>query len=182
MEIPESDQQLIRRCLRKDRKAQFELYEKYKVRLFGLCRRYARSEAEAHDFLQEGFIKVFRSLHQYRADGPLVKWMERVVVNRILSLLRKKRMSFDDNLDLQALPVVQTSNADVSEKAETIIRLIRQLPLGYQTVFNLYALEGYSHQEIAQVLGISESTSRSQYSRAKKVVKTAFEQLKSVDS
>jgi RNA polymerase sigma factor (sigma-70 family) len=182
MEISESDQQLIRRCLKNDRKAQFELYEKYKVRLFGLCRRYARSEAEAHDFLQEGFIKVFRSLHQYRADGPLIKWMERVVVNRILSLLRKKKLQLDDNIDLHELPVVQKPPSTAAEKAEEVIALIRQLPLGYQTVFNLYALEGYSHKEIAQVLGISESTSRSQYSRAKKVIKTAFEQLKSVDS
>lgn len=182
MEIPESDQQLIKRCLGKDRKAQFELYEKYKVRLFGLCQRYARSEAEAHDFLQEGFIKIFRSLPQYRAEGPLIKWMERVMVNRILSLLRKKRMPLDDKVNLQSLVVRQKTNPSPSEKAEAVIQLIRKLPQGYQTVFNLYALEGYSHKEIAQVLGISESTSRSQYARAKKVIRTAFEKLKSVDS
>ncbi len=182
MEIPESDSALIRRCLKKDRKAQFELYEKYKVRLFGLCQRYARSEAEAHDFLQEGFVKIFRSLSQYRADGPLIKWMERVMINRILSLLRKKRMPMDDKVDLQNLPFVQKVNSEPSEKAEAVIQLIRQLPPGYQTVFNLYALEGYSHKEIAQVLGISESTSRSQYARARKAVRAAFQKLKSVDS
>ncbi len=182
MERPESDLELVARCLKRDRKAQFELYEKYKVYLFGVCQRYARSEAEANDFLQEGFINVFRSLSQYRGEGVLRKWMERVVINRILSLLRKKRLHLNQNIDIQELNLPGKTSPHPTEQAEEIIMLIRQLPSGYQTIFNLYAIEGYAHKEIAEMLGISESTSRSQYSRAKKAVKIALEKLKSVNS
>lgn len=179
MRTAESDRKLVGRCLNNNRKAQFELYEKYKVRLFGLCLRYAKSEAEANDFLQEGFINIFRSLNQYRGEGPLIKWMERIVVHRILSILRKKRIPLDNNVEVQELSLPQKTAVTPSDQAEEIIELIRQLPPGYQTVFNLFALEGFSHKEIAEHLDISESTSRSQYYRARKAIQSAIEQLKS---
>lgn len=179
----EVDRKLVKRCIEKDRKAQFELYEKFKVKMFGLCLRYAKDEAQAHDFLQEGFINVFNCLHQYRGEGSLRKWIERVFVNRMISILRKKKITFDSNIELERLPSPQVIKFDEEEKkVDRVIALIQQLPEGYQAVFNLYAIEGYSHEEIASILNIKESTSRSQYFRAKKAIKKALEKFKSVES
>ncbi len=180
MNITDNERQLIKKCIRQNSKAQFLFYEKYKTPLFGLCLRYAKSEAEANDFLQEGFINIFQSLSQYKEEGPILNWLKRVVINRILSLLRKKQLKFDKNIDLKELQNAQVVVNNSSELAEELIELIQQLPSGYQTVFNLYAIEGYSHKEIAALLNISESTSRSQYFRARKAIKTAFQNHKSM--
>lgn len=178
----DGDRDLVRRCLNNNRRAQEELYEKYRVPLFGLCLRYAKDESQASDFLQEGFIKVFNSLHQYRGEGTLYKWMERVFINKIISILRKKKVTFNNEVDLERIPDVPTEKKDTKKQVDKVIQLIQQLPEGYQAVFNLYAIEGYSHKEISEILDISESTSRSQYYRAKTAVKKAMQQLKSVES
>ncbi len=167
----------VNRCLQGDQAAQRELYDRFRRRLYGICMRYARSEVEAQDFLQEGFIKIFRELKNFRADGPLGAWMSRIMVNTAISQLRKRRLEFSNEDKLHrkddGLP-----NAIDHMQAEELIQLIQQLPSGYRTVFNLYAMEGYSHGEIADLLGISEGTSRSQYLRAKKALQAMIKALK----
>jgi RNA polymerase sigma-70 factor (ECF subfamily) len=161
---------LVKRCLQGKAQAQRLLYERFKGRLFGLCLRYADSEDEALDMLQEGFIKVFRDLHQFRGEGPLEAWLRRVVVNAAISRLRKKTWVKETDFDWDQLPEQVEEYTPDSMDVEEVIRLIQQLPKGFRTVFNLYAVEGYSHREIAQILGIAESTSRSQYQRARKML------------
>ncbi|MEL7117863.1 MAG: sigma-70 family RNA polymerase sigma factor [Bacteroidota bacterium] len=175
-----ADQQLVKKCLSKNSKAQSQLYNKYRIRMYGICMRYASCEAEAQDFLQEGFIKVFNNLHQYRGEGALGKWIERVIVNRIISILRKKKMVLDDSVSLDQISVaVEEPIKSSQSKADQLIQLVQQLPSGYRAVFNLYALEGYSHSEISTILNISESTSRSQYYRAKTTIQNLLKQSKS---
>ncbi|MCB0631306.1 MAG: sigma-70 family RNA polymerase sigma factor [Saprospiraceae bacterium] len=161
---------LVKRCLKGKASAQHLLYERFKGRLFGLCLRYADSEEEALDLLQEGFIKIFRDLHQFRGDGPLEAWMRRVVVNSAISRLRKRKWIRETDFDWDQLPDQEKEVFQDRMDAEELILLIQRLPKGFRTVFNLYAVEGYSHQEIAQFLGIAESTSRSQYQRARKTL------------
>ena len=161
---------LVKRCLKGKASAQHMLYDRFKGRLFGLCLRYADSEEEALDLLQEGFIKIFRDLHQFRGDGPLEAWMRRVVVNSAISRLRKKKWIREADFDWDQLPDQVEEAFQERMDAEELILLIQRLPKGFRTVFNLYAVEGYSHQEIAQFLGIAESTSRSQYQRARKTL------------
>lgn len=167
-----SEAHLIKDCLQGNRKAQNDLYSKYKVKLFGLCLRYARSREEAEDFLLEGFQKIFRDLHQFKFKSSLEAWMRRVVVNTALQHLRKKnRLSFQD-FTIEEIDRVSNFEPDILDEmnANDIIACIQKLPIGYQTIFNLFAIEGYSHREISEQLGITESTSRSQYTRAKKAL------------
>lgn len=161
---------LVKRCLQGKTTAQRMLYERYKGRLYGLCLRYAESEEEALDLLQEGFIKIFRDLHQFRGDGPVEAWMRRVVVNSAISRLRKKSWIKETNFDWEQLPAEEEDYFPDTSEAEEVVMLIQQLPKGFRTVFNLYAVEGYSHKEIAEIMGIAESTSRSQYQRARKLL------------
>ncbi|PHN04395.1 RNA polymerase sigma factor [Flavilitoribacter nigricans] len=168
---------LIRRCIKGHPDAQKQLYVRYQSRLFGLCLRYARSEAEALDFLQEGFIKIFRDLNRFRGDGPLEAWMCRVVVNTAISKLRRKSWIKEENYDWEAIPSEEPEADPEGLNAEQLIELIRQLPDGFRTVFNLYAVEGYSHKEIARILDIAESTSRSQYLRARRLLQERIRAL-----
>jgi len=167
---------LIKRCLKGNSHAQKTLYERHQSRLFGLCLRYASNEEEALDFLQEGFIKIFRDLKSFRADGPLEAWMCRIVVNTAISNLRKTKWQKEENFDWNRLPVDEPEQQLDQLDAASLIQLIQQLPKGFRTVFNLYAIEGYSHKEIGEILEIAESTSRSQYQRARKLLQTWIKQ------
>lgn len=170
---PDPDALLVQRCLRHNRQAQFELYERFQTQMFGLCLRYAKSETEALDFLQEGFVAVFKSLPQYRGEGSLEGWIRRIMTNVCISKLRKKKPVFVSLEELPEMAVCETekpANAFADVDASSVILAIQQLPLGYQTIFNLYAIEGYSHREIAGILDIKESTSRSQYVRARQAL------------
>lgn len=171
------EHQLIRHCIKGHPPAQKQLYERYQSRLFGLCLRYARSEAEALDFLQEAFIKIFRDLKHFRGDGPLEAWMCRVTVNTAISKLRRKSWIQEQHYNWESIPADEPDVDPDGLDAEQLIGLIRQLPEGFRAVFNLYAIEGYSHKEIAQMLDIAESTSRSQYQRARKQLQ---EQIKAL--
>lgn len=168
---------LIRRCIKGHPPAQKQLYERYQSRLFGLCLRYARSEAEALDFLQEGFIKIFRDLKHFRGDGPLEAWMCRVVANTAISKLRRKSWIKEEAFNWDTVPAEEPQVDPEGLNAEQLIGLIRQLPDGFRTVFNLYAIEGYTHKEIAKILDIAESTSRSQYQRARKLLQKQIQSL-----
>lgn len=162
------DKKLVQECLKGLPQAQRQLYDAFAGAMLGICYRYTKSTADAEDVLQEGFVKVFKNLHQYRFEGDLGGWIRAVMVRTALNYLKKnnrysRELSYDDT----TLHPVSCENPIIKLEAKEIADYIRQLPTGYQTIFNLYAVEGYSHVEIGQMLGIHEGTSRSQYARAR---------------
>lgn len=180
----QTDKMLVAACLKGDSKAQKQLYDTYSVKMYGLCLRYAKDHAEAEDMLQEGFFRVFTRLHQFAGTGALGGWIRRVMINTSLKYLQKQRRHFFAPEDLAKVSETRESaEANVFSQfgAEAIIGMIQQLPTGYRTIFNLYAIEGYSHKEIAEQMEISESTSRSQYARAKKLLRTKLEEYMITD-
>lgn len=165
-----SEADLVEGCLRGDRKAQSELYHRYAPRMYGVCLRYAANAEEAEDILQEGFVKVFRKLESYRGDGSFEGWVRRIFVNTAIEHFRRKTYlqpiteKEEDTFEGGYL----TALDHMAEK--DIVQLVQQLSPGYRTVFNMYVVEGYSHKQIAELLGISEGTSKSQLSRAKQIL------------
>ena len=148
--------------------AQEVLYNLYSPKMLGVCYRFAKNKMDAEDMLQEGFIKVFSQLHQYRNEGSLEGWIRRVIVHTCINIIKREK-KFNDCIDISNamhLTVHEDLIPSVIQ-AKEVVECIRLLPLGYRTVLNLFAIEGYSHREIALMLDIEESTSRSQYSRAK---------------
>ncbi len=160
--------QLIKNCLKGKASAQKQLYEEYASAMLGVCYRYTKSLQDAEDVLQDGFVRVFKFLDQYNHEGELGAWIRRIMVNTALNYLKKSKKYQQDLLfDKTELHVINNDNPEVLLHAKELAELIRQLPTGYQAIFNLYAIEGFSHVEIGQMLGISENTSRSQYMRAR---------------
>lgn len=170
---------LLQSCIAGNSRAQFQFYERYSPKLYGVCLRYARDESEANDMLQEGFIKIFRELSAFRGQGSIEAWMCKIMINTALSRLRKKSLKF---LPYVEAPENLYSDQDIisSLSAAELITVLNHLPQGYRTVLNLYAIEGYSHAEIASMLDIGEGTSRSQYLRAKIALRNRLEQLKKI--
>ncbi|MFT4759807.1 MAG: RNA polymerase sigma factor (sigma-70 family) [Paraglaciecola sp.] len=170
--MTKNEKELVQLCLAGQRNAQQELYARYKTKMFGICLRYAKSRETAEDVLLDGFMKVFRDLGQFQFKGSLEGWIRKVIVNTALMHLRKKhRFDFqpiDNELIIERLEVEPTVLQDI--RVDAIIAQIQQLPIGYQTIFNLFAIEGFSHKEIGEKLGIKESTSRSQYTRARRLL------------
>ena len=167
------EKELIRECLNGNRNAQHLLYNRYAEVMLGTCYRYTKSLADAEDVLQEGFIKIFRNLHQFKFEGELGGWIRRIMVNTALNYLKKNsRYQTDLSFPETSLHPVSDDNPEVTLQAKDLAELIRQLPAGYQTVFNLHAVEGFSHVEIGKMLGINEGTSRSQYARARALLIT----------
>ncbi|MBE7172765.1 MAG: RNA polymerase sigma factor [Williamsia sp.] len=161
-------QKLIKDCLRGKPPAQRQLYDQYAGFMLGVCYRYTKSMEDAEDVLQEGFVKVFTYLAQYKADGELGAWIRRIMVNTAINYLKKhKRYQTELLFSDPALHPVSADNPEVDLSAKELAELIRQLPPGFQTIFNLHAVEGYSHVDIGKLLGIHEGTSRSQYARAR---------------
>jgi RNA polymerase sigma factor (sigma-70 family) len=161
--------ELIERCQQQDERAQFALYEMYKGRMKGLCRRYARSDEDAEDILQEGFVQVFRSLPNLLNINTLGAWMRQIFVRTAINYYNKHLKNYDYVGDAPLM--FETTNDHqliLSELSkEELLQVIKKLPDGFRVVFNMYAIDGFSHAEIATHLGITESTSKSQYSRAK---------------
>lgn len=169
------ESKLITACKEGDRKAQKMLYYQYKNVLFSICRRYAQNNEEAEDFLQEGFVQIYADLYQYQPHGSFQAWLKTVVVHVALKQVkkqRKRKQEFDKEVWLQ----LQQEETDYSNQPnrELLIKMIQQLPDGYRTVFNLYAIEGYTHQEISEILNISVNTSKSQYAKAKRTLQRLF--------
>lgn len=162
------ESKLVKECLRQKPEAQRLLYERYAVAMLGVCYRYTKSLNDAEDVLQDGFVKVFTHLHQYKFEGELGAWIRRIMVNTALNFLKRNKKYQQEMVftDAPLHPVVE-DNPAVTLQAKELANLIRQLPPGYQAVFNLFAVEGYSHLEIGEMLGISDGTSRSQYARAR---------------
>lgn len=164
----ESD--LIEGCIRGDRKMQYELYDRFSSKMYGVCLRYAANAEEAEDILQEGFIKVFRKISSYRGDGSFEGWIRRIFVNTAIEHFRKK--SYLQPITEQEENSIEGKYVSVLDSLaeKDIIRLVQQLSPGYRTVFNMYVVEGYTHKQIAEALNISEGTSKSQLSRAKLIL------------
>lgn len=160
--------QLLKDCLKLKPEAQRMLYEHFAPAMLGVCFRYTKSMDDAEDILQDGFVKVFKYLKQYKSEGELGAWIRKIMVNTALNYLKSNRnYQYDLSFDEMPLHLVSTDNPDVNLETKELTKLIRQLPTGFQTVFNLHAVEGYTHVEIASLLGISDGTSRSQYARAR---------------
>lgn len=172
MEITE----LIQGCIDRKSTHQRRLFEVYAPLVMTICRRYASSTSSADDLLQETFIKIFHSIGQYSpARGSIEGWMKRIVINQAINEWRKNHKHTWSQHDLETLQIPEWSQADHQLHAEDLLVLINQLPAGYKVVFNLFAVEGYSHQEIAQELGITESTSRSQLTHARRFLRNLLE-------
>lgn len=159
---------LVKNCLKGKAAAQKQLYEEFASAMLAVCYRYTKSLQDAEDVLQEGFVRVFKFLHQYNQEGELGAWIRRIMVNTALNYLkRSQKYQHDFLFDKVDMAIVSQDDPDILLTAKELAELIRQLPTGYQAIFNLYAIEGFSHVEIGQMLGISDNTSRSQYMRAR---------------
>jgi RNA polymerase sigma factor (sigma-70 family) len=167
--IPESD--LIIGCIQGNRQMQEELYNRFSGKMYAVCLRYANNADDAQDLLQEGFIKVYRNLHRFRAEGSFEGWIRRVFVNSSIEHFRKKSLQLTKVSEREEGTIGNTDSSALDNLAEKdIVKLIQELSPGYRTVFNLYVVEGYSHKEIAEQLGISEGTSKSQLARARSIL------------
>ena len=166
--MPHQHSQLIKDCIRSRPTAQRELYDLFAPIMLGICFRYTKNMDDAENILQDGFVKVFNYLHQFKGEGDLGAWIRRIMVNTALSYLKtSSKYRYDLIFDDMPLHVVSSEDPSVRLDTKELTSLIRQLPPGYQTIFNLHAVEGYTHVEIGTMLGISDSTSRSQYARAR---------------
>ncbi|WNJ16156.1 RNA polymerase sigma factor [Pontibacter sp. G13] len=154
------------------------LYQRYHRLMFGVCLRYTDSRDDAQDILQEGFIKVFRHISKFRGDGSLEGWIRRIMVHTSIEHYRKKSRYF--MVDIQEAHTHELDADAISNLShEEILTLVRDLPAGYRTVFSLYVIDGYTHQDIADMLGISVGTSKSQLSRAKRLLQQQLSDLHS---
>ncbi len=171
---------LVRECIKRNPRAQKALYEHFSPEMLGVCYRYTKSVYDAEEILQEAFVKVFERIGQFRGQGELGAWVRKIMVNTAITYLKtQQRYRYDLLYDEMPLHVVSTENPEVFLDAKELADLIRQLPTGFQTVFNLYAIEGYKHEEIATILGISSGTSRSQYARGRAILIEWLEKLSS---
>jgi len=161
---------LIEACVKGDRQAQRNLYDLFSKRMYMVCLRYTKSQQEAEDVLQDSFIKIFRNLKGYRGESRLDYWIKRIVINTALNSQRKKLYMYP-MVDIDEVKNEYDQSKVFSNfQMEELLRMIRELPTGCQTVFNLFAIEGYSHKEIAEMLEVSEGTSKSQFARARKLL------------
>jgi len=162
-----SEDELIKGCVKRERSAQQCLYDTYSSKMYAICYRYTKSSMEAEDVLVTAFTKIFERIEQFKGEGSFEGWIRRVVVNEALTWLRRNRsMYLETELEAADREPDYASISDQLE-AEDLLKMIQELPTGYRMVFNLYAIDGYSHKEIADQLGISENTSKSQLSRAR---------------
>jgi RNA polymerase sigma factor (sigma-70 family) len=162
-----NEQELVEGCKAQNPRIQKEVYEKYSRGMYALCLRYVKDTAEAEDILIIGFRKVFDRIHQFRGDGSFPGWIRRIMVNECLAYLEKNKALFQDIGMSNILPSGYWQKPSDELEVDDLMNLINSLPTGYKSVFNLYAIEGYSHQEIAEKLQITVGTSKSQLSRAR---------------
>lgn len=175
------DFQLIDSCIKGDRAAQKVLYDRLAPRMFPVCIRYVGDREQAEDILQEGFITLFTRLDTYKGDGSFEGWARKIFVTTALMELRKKdALKMSDDLETARGMKADTVTQLQSIGYKDLMKLITQLPPGFRTVFNMYAIEGYSHKEIGEILGISETTSRTQLSRARLWLQNKIKEIENV--
>lgn len=170
-----SETDLIQGCINGDRQMQQLLYNKFSSKMYGVCLRYAGNEDDANDLLQEGFIKIFKNLSKFRSEGSFEGWIRRIFVNTSIEHYRKKVKLY--NVTEVQEDIIEDNELDALDllAAKDIIKIVNELSPGYKAVFNMHVIEGYSHKEIAEILGITEGTSKSQLARAKSVLKKLVE-------
>ncbi len=163
-----TEDELIDKCLRGDHRAQKALFDKFSGKMMSVCMRYAAEREQAEDVLQDGFVKIFGHLSKFKREGSFEGWIRRTMVNTSLDSLRKKRAVTIDTDISEAEYLAGTDEKSLGKlRLEELMKLIHEMPTGYRTVFNMYAIEGYSHREIADELGITESTSKTQFRKAR---------------
>jgi len=170
------DTTLVIECVKGNVRAQQKLFDKFARKMLGVCLRYAKNTEQAEDVLQDGFVKVYSKLKDFKMEGSLEGWIRRIMVNTALDQIRKNgKLLGDTNIDDVGYKI--ENNAFVFEglAAEDLMKLVQAMPTGYKVVFNMFAIEGYTHFEIAKTLGISENTSKSQYSRARAYLREKLE-------
>ena len=174
-----SEQQIIELCTRHNRKAQQVLYDKYSRLLLGVCLRYASDKAEAEDILQDSFLKIFYNIKDFSGSGSFIGWLRKVTVNTAITHYHKN-LKYRYHVEIEEYVSAETGVMSFEEDfftSDELYKVLNELPTGYRMVFNLYAVEGYKHKEIAEMLGIDTNTSKSQYSRAKAVIRDKLEKL-----
>lgn len=165
---------LIINCRKQDRKAQEELYRIYSAKLFGLCLKYSENRQQAEDNLQDGFVSIFEKISQFRDEGSFEGWMKRIVINTCLQKYRKQKV-YSLNNESQ----IEEESFEIEEEefeVDFLLECVQALPDRYRQVFNLYVLDGYSHKEIAEMMHISEGTSKSNLARARMALKERIEE------
>lgn len=167
-----SEQDIIQGCIKQDRYFQKYLYDCFASRMLGVCMRYAKDKAEAEDMLQEGFVKVFQNISRFEFKGSFEGWIRRIMVFTAINYYKYRARKFQEDLDVEYYDAPYNDNIIDQISAKEIMALVQQLPDGYRLIFNLFAIEGYSHKEIADQLGIAVGTSKSQYARARAHMKS----------
>jgi len=168
---------IIEGCKKQNKQSQEELFRHYSGKMYSLCCRYIKDKMEAEDVLITGFTKLFERIDQYKGEGSFEGWIRKIIVNESLTYLRKNKSMYVETDIEDALPVGYEDNQYAKFEAEDLLLLINELPTGYRIVFNLYALDGFSHKEIAEQLGINENTSKSQLCRARLMLQRQLENL-----
>lgn len=175
-----TDKELIKGCIREDGSCQKALFERYSGKMMAVCLRYARHRLEAEDMLQESFVKIFDNLERFKFKGSFEGWVRRIVVNTALKFHQRKHFT-NEQIAVEHFPdQAQDPIAYAALGEKELLAMIARLPEGYRIVFNLYAIEGYSHREIAESLNIQESTSRSQLVKARKLLQSQLKKLQRV--
>jgi RNA polymerase sigma factor (sigma-70 family) len=167
-----SHNQIVEACIREDRAAQKQFYELFSGKLFAVAMRYMKNRDNAQDVLQDSFVKIYKNLQNFRFDCPLEPWLKRIVINTALKALQKQpdwQVGMDDNMPIEA-SYNQSNFGFESLKYDALLTMIGELPEGCRMVFNLFAIEGFKHNEISDMMGITEGTSKSQYSRARQLL------------
>jgi RNA polymerase sigma-70 factor (ECF subfamily) len=164
-----TDEVLIKRCIANDAKAQRELYQRFAPKMWAVCLRFAKDRMTAEDILQEGFVRVYGKLNQYTFEGSFEGWIRRIMVNTAINYYRKNLMNAGIELSFEDVFSKESVREDALDKlsAKELLALVQELPEGYRLIFNLYAIDGYTHKEIGDIMGISENTSKTQYMRAR---------------
>src|SRR5512133_3496766 len=177
-----SEQQIIDGCIRHSGKAQQLLWNQYSGYLLGVCSRYASDRPEAEDMLQEAFLKIFFNLKEYAGTGSFKGWLRKVAVNTAITYYHRN-LRYKHHIDIDEYMTTETGTRGFEDDfytAEDLYRVLGELSPGYRTVFNLYSIEGYKHHEIAEMLKIDLNTSKSQYSRARAVLRKKLEELANI--
>lgn len=173
-----SDSEMVEGCRKGSAQMQRRVYDTFSPRMYGLCLRYIREDFEAEEIMINGFMKVFTKIEQFKSEGSFEGWIRRIMVNECLNYLRKKKWMYAE-VDIENVSdSIEHSSYESDLDTEELMGLIDELPTGYRTVFNLYAIEGYSHKEVAKMLNISENTSKSQLSRARALLQKSVERGK----
>jgi RNA polymerase sigma-70 factor, ECF subfamily len=176
LEYNDKHRDLVEDCKKGIRKSQFELYQLYSKAMFNICLRMAKNEVDAEDLLQNSFIDVFTKLDTFRFQSTIGAWIKRIVVNNCINFLKKRRIYFEEITERIGDQIEPSTEEEPKLSVRTIKDAIFQLPDGYRVVFSLYQMEGYDHKEIAEILNVSEQTSKSQYSRARKKLRELLSQ------